>query len=311
MPLKRIVVAILFLVSVVVTTTSATSSSSSAVVVGTTNEVSKQQQRHRSLEDEAGNDQDNNNNNNGDGDDSDDDKNFFVKAWDRIFGDMEDMWATSPSTWITEYWEVFAVLAVLTFLVLACHTYMFCDICCFGASNHSEVQGGRVVTTQAELDEKKKKELELGEPILKDLDPDADDTDGGASPRSSPETTTTDAAEQTGDESKPRSRSSAKSKRTRARQGGARRKIDLATEVVSVWSEFIKEGFNGTFGDNEAEQRYQKYKEEKKKRTSSASRRKRGSSVGKQGGSSSNRSASVVVKEPTAATTTVAQGDIV
>ena len=58
----------------------------------------------------------------GSGDDDQGDDNFQVlyDAGERIEGDFESMWQTSPSEWIVEYWEVFAATVFIIFFVICC-----------------------------------------------------------------------------------------------------------------------------------------------------------------------------------------------
>lgn len=74
----------------------------------------------------------NENNANNDDDANDDgstnyfDFGFFWDAIDRVDGDMQEMWQTSPNAWTTEDWEVFGGMMLVTLLTLSC----FCCLCC-------------------------------------------------------------------------------------------------------------------------------------------------------------------------------------
>mmetsp|Transcript_5427 Transcript_5427/g.8318 ORF Transcript_5427/g.8318 Transcript_5427/m.8318 type:complete len:303 (-) Transcript_5427:1450-2358(-) len=74
----------------------------------------------------------NENNVNNDDDGNDDgwtsylDFGFFWDALDRVDGDMQEMWQTSPNAWTTEDWEVFGGMMLVTLLALSC----FCCLCC-------------------------------------------------------------------------------------------------------------------------------------------------------------------------------------
>lgn len=51
---------------------------------------------------------------------------FFWDALDRVDGDMNEMWQTSPNAWTTEDWEVFGGMMFVILLALSC----FCCLCC-------------------------------------------------------------------------------------------------------------------------------------------------------------------------------------
>ena len=131
------------------------------------------------------NSQDNNNNNNsGDNGDTDDDN-----VWTRIGNDTLDMWNTAPSEWITEYWEVFTVVALVASFLLCCHLYMVCDSCCFGNSNSKgEVLAGSRTTMTPEryhefvLQQRKQLEMDRQEKELSDAE--LDDGDQAKTPSS-------------------------------------------------------------------------------------------------------------------------------
>lgn len=118
-------------------------------------------QHHRSLGSDS-NDNGDDDDYNGDYDDSG--GNFITQFMNRMKQDAVTMWGSSPSTWITEYWEVFGAIALVAFLIIGCHCFMCVDICCNNGGSHNP--NGRKVMTQAEMEmaDMKKKEAEPQEP---------------------------------------------------------------------------------------------------------------------------------------------------
>lgn len=84
--------------------------------------------------------------------------NIAVDFEQRIENDLTDMWDTAPSSWVTEYWEVFASLLTVTFLLLICHCCMAYDVCCSSSSQGDISAGGRKTMTQGEYNTRKEKD---------------------------------------------------------------------------------------------------------------------------------------------------------
>jgi len=85
--------------------------------------------------------------------------NVFNDFSNRIDSDVNAMWNSSPSEWILEYWEVFAGIMAVGFLIAFLLCCILCIIpCCMdgGGSNQKPL----VVATQEEVDEKRRKLLE-------------------------------------------------------------------------------------------------------------------------------------------------------
>ncbi|KAL3918648.1 MAG: hypothetical protein SGILL_004136 [Bacillariaceae sp.] len=99
------------------------------------------------------------------------DANFINNFMFRVDGDLYNMWNSSPSEWITEYWEVLAVFGVLFFLVGVLLCYVFCIVPCCSTYDSTQGRegdmgdphaGGRVVGTESEMEkhlENKKRRL--------------------------------------------------------------------------------------------------------------------------------------------------------
>jgi hypothetical protein len=77
--------------------------------------------------------------------------NVLSDLLDRLDGDMNYMWTSSPSEWNMEYWEVFAIFAALSFLLAMFVCYVFCVVPCSDTTDHP---GGGDLTemTQSEFD---------------------------------------------------------------------------------------------------------------------------------------------------------------
>lgn len=113
--------------------------------------------------------QDNNNNsrddsqdqdyyNNNYNEDNDGNGNVFSRFADRMSTDVSSMWQSAPNEWVAEYWEVFVVLAILTFVLLALHCCIAYDMCCgTGMADYEKAKaGGRVPLTREQLEERKR-----------------------------------------------------------------------------------------------------------------------------------------------------------
>ncbi len=108
-----------------------------------------------------GQEQEGGNNNNEDGGGGE--ANFLSRFMDRIDGDVDTMWTSSPSEWVTEYWEVLAAFLGVSFLMAMFVCYVFCVVPCSdggGGAGHDAGEDGLMVDrtemTQAELDAHKR-----------------------------------------------------------------------------------------------------------------------------------------------------------
>jgi hypothetical protein len=91
-----------------------------------------------------------------------DDAGFINNFLFRVDGDLYNMWNSSPSQWVTEYWEVLAVFGALFFLVGVLLCYVCCIVPCCSpyesndSRGHAEIgdphAGGRAVATESEME---------------------------------------------------------------------------------------------------------------------------------------------------------------
>lgn len=181
--------------------------------------------------------------------------NFATQAKDRVEDDIANMWATSPSGWIDEYWEVFGGTLLIIFSIFSCICFACCaPICCFedrapattkDGTDGNVHAGGRPTLTQAQHSElllkKKQRSKQTGDGLIKDIDetlPISKSAVAGTDSVAGAETTTATTPPAAGAAKAPKARRS------------------LWNEFVSVWSEFL------TGEQDEQEQKaYQRYEE--------------------------------------------------
>ena len=117
--------------SLLVVSQESSSSSSSSSISGCKNLRCGRVARRLQGDSEDGGDYQNNyeGNNNGDG--------VWTAAEQRVEQDLSEMWNVPPSQWITEYWEILGVAALIVFSMLLC----LCGACCFPVQVQVQVQG--------------------------------------------------------------------------------------------------------------------------------------------------------------------------
>ena len=171
-------------------------------------------------------------NNNGDG-------NVVDQTRERVETDLNNMWVTSPSEWIDEYWEVLGVAVFLVLFIL----FICCAPICCCCDDNTDRRNVQVATVGDEIEGYNSKQ----EPILQQKK-DERTTSAGAvilPPILSFDSNAgngkaTDGASTAGGDNHTEGSTS-----TSPTHRGQRKRRTLWGEVVSVWSEFLDEMMNG------------------------------------------------------------------
>lgn len=71
-----------------------------------------------------------------------------VDLFSRVDTDVAEMWATAPSTWTAEYWEVLGGMIAMLLLIVAMLAFLCCaPICCVRNSGDGKITGKTTSTT--------------------------------------------------------------------------------------------------------------------------------------------------------------------
>jgi len=227
-------------------------------------------------------------------DDDSGETNIIWKTLNRIDEDMNNMWASSPSEWTTEDWEVFGGMFLVAFLCLSCLCFLCCaPICLFeDRSQRKTLTAEQHVTNQQQKANGAASTLEDGH-LAEENEKDNNDVKTTVSSLSAPSyqpgvekrrslkepmlTTVPSTAEKS-----IRSQASRNSRRSVQKQ-----RRSLWSEAVSVWGEFLsdlsqgKDTFSKTDYKEEGDNDYKKFELERKQYVVSSPQDKRSRKSGR------------------------------
>lgn len=280
-------------------------------------------------------------NNYNDDSDNDDDGNFVTRLADRVSADMSNMWQSAPNEWATEYWEVFILLAIVTFLILALHCCMVYDMCC-GSSTDSERAhaGGRLPLTREQVQQREKEQRLLSMEQQQQEEVESQQQERQRQGHFFVDEEQHDIVKEKNGTDKPQemdptlnknaSLASASSVATDARKApkaggsetstwndwkrGSRKMYRVGKEVATVWSEFLGELMPHSSRDGDDNFQYRRHQQDDPSSQSRRNKKKR--SPSRQNRRSSRRSVSGSVSSagpssPMAAAPTAGAGDAV